>query len=297
MRRLLLVTALASSAFLLSGCAAPAPSVLPQDAAPGQIRDNSMSGGASTENILDQGAKSDVPGAPVPGQQIITTVTVTIVVDSPVTSADQAAVIATQYGGVVADRNETQPNARQGGSAQLTLRIPSDKLDSALEQLKQLGDVKQTAINSTDVTSQSQDLDARITALKASVDRLLELLSKATDTTDLITIESALSQRQADLESMESQKRYLDDQVQLSTVMVNLYAELDTPPDAPVNFWTGVVAGWNGLVGFVKVALVVIGVLLPWLIALGVIAVITIAWVKLALRRSRNKKAKSTTTT
>lgn len=256
-----------------------------------------MSGGASTENILDQGAKSDVPGAPVPGQQIITTVTVTIVVDSPVTSADQAAVIATQYGGVVADRNETQPNARQGGSAQLTLRIPSDKLDSALEQLKQLGDVKQTAINSTDVTSQSQDLDARITALKASVDRLLELLSKATDTTDLITIESALSQRQADLESMESQKRYLDDQVQLSTVMVNLYAELDTPPDAPVNFWTGVVAGWNGLVGFVKVALVVIGVLLPWLIALGVIAVITIAWVKLALRRSRNKKAKSTTTT
>lgn len=258
--------------------------------------DRSAEGGIQTMPVApgtdlafgDQVVGSDLV---VKGPQIITTVQVTVTVDKPISSADEAAKIVERAGGTVADRTERAPSENDPGSAQLTLRIPSEKLSTTLDELKALGVPRDTAINSTDVTAQSQDLDARITALQTSVDRLLDLMSKATSTQDLITIESALSERQANLESLESQKRSLDDQVQLSTVSLYLVSEKDTPADAPDNFWTGLVAGWDAFVGFIGVTLVVIGVLIPWIIAAGVIAAIMLVWVKLAKQHKARKAA------
>ena len=113
-----------------------------------------------------------------------------------------------------------------------------------------LGEVQEVSLNATDVTMQSQDLDARITALSASVDRLVALLATATDTDNLIQLETAISDRQGELESLKSQKRYLDDQVSLSTVTLNLVSEQVVPDAEPATFIDGVIAGWNGFVAF-----------------------------------------------
>lgn len=217
--------------------------------------------------------------------RIITTVQVTVTVDRPIEAADEAARIVDRAGGTVASRSERAASENEAGSAQLILRIPSAKLSATLEQLKDLGVTRDTSIDSTDVTAQSDDLDARIAALRTSVDRLLDLMSEADSTDALIKIESALSERQAELEGLESQKRYLDDQVQLSTVSLSLVSEKDAPAETPDTFWTGLLAGWSSFVGFLSAALVVIGVLVPWIVAAAVVTAIVLLWVRLARRR------------
>ncbi|MEO7147755.1 MAG: DUF4349 domain-containing protein [Terrimesophilobacter sp.] len=279
MKRILVTAALILSVFTLAGC--------------------SLAGTSSSDTSTSGGAPESAPGvAPAPGiavdgavkdavvgPQIITTVQLTVTVDAPITAADEAARIVARVGGTVADRSERAASEREPGSAQLTLRIPSDKLTATLDDLKKLGVARDTSINSTDVTAQSQDLDARITALQTSVDRLLALMSKATTTADLITIESALSDRQANLESLQSQKRGLDDQVSLSTVTLYLISQQDTPKENPDTFWTGLVSGWNSFVGFLAGVLVVVGILIPWIAAAGIAAGIALLSIRSARRR------------
>ena len=163
------------------------------------------------------------------------------------------------------------------------LRIPSTRLDAALAQLKKLGRVESVSLSTQDVTGQSQDLDARITALTTSVDRLVELMSRATTTADLISIESALSDRQASLESLQAQKRGLDDQVELATLTVEFGTVATAPVRAPATFLSGLLAGWGAFVAFLSGALVVVGVVLPWLAFATVLAAISM----LVVRRHR----------
>ncbi len=219
-------------------------------------------------------------------RQVITTGWVTITVDKPVDAAAEAVRIVEQSGGRVDGRTETAPVNGNAGSATLILRIPSSTLTATLDKLRDLGAVQEVSLNSADVTMETQDLDARIKAMSASVDRLLALLSTATDTENLITLETAISDRQAQLESMESQRRYYADQVSLSTISVNLISEFTAPTPDPDNFFDGIAAGWASFVAFFAGLLVAFGVALPWLVFVGLITLIVVLIV-----RRRTKKA------
>ena len=170
------------------------------------------------------------------------------------------------------------------GSAQLALRIPSTKLAEALAQLKKLGRVENATLSTQDVTGVSQDLGARIAPLTTSVDRLVELMSRATTTADLISIETALSDRQAHLESLQAQKRGLDDRVDLATITVN-FVTLTSAPVRPGTFLSGLIAGWGSFVAFLSGALVVAGVALPWIAFAAVLTAIAVPVVR--RRRTR----------
>ena len=229
-----------------------------------------LTGGDSiaTDSTADATADSD--------REVIVTGYVTITVDKPVGAAADAVRMVEQSGGRVDGRAETAPVNGNDGSATLTIRVPSDTLTATLDKLRELGAVQEVSLNSADVTMETQDLDARITALSASVDRLLTLLSTAADTENLITLETAISDRQAQLESLESQRRYLADQVSLSTITLSLVSDFTAPTPEPDNFLDGISAGWASFVAFFAGLLVVFGVLLPWLVFLGIVALVVI---------------------
>jgi hypothetical protein len=220
-------------------------------------------------------------------RQVIKTGSMTITVAQPADAADETSRIVESAGGRVDSRTERAATDGNKGSANLTVRIPSAKLTTTMDQLGRLGTVEDVAISSDDVTGQSQDLDARITALRTSVDRLLALMSTATSTQDLITIESALSERQGDLESLEAQQRQLKDQVDLSSVTLNLNSVAKPRTHLPGNFLDGLVTGWNSIVAFFAGVLVVVGVLLPWLVVVG--AVVFGVFAVLRARRKRHR--------
>jgi hypothetical protein len=279
MRRILILpTALILTGLALTGCSAAksidvsggSPAVQP--AAP-MANDSAL-----TESATGTKTETD--------REVITTGYVTITVDDPMTTAADAIRITESVGGRVDGRSEYAPADGNKGSATLTLRLPADSLTATLDKLRELGTVQEVSLNSTDVTMETRDLDARITALKASVDRLLTLLESATETSALIELETAISDRQAQLESLESQRRYYTDQVSLSTVTLNLVSEYTAPPAIPHDFGSGIVAGWNAFIGFFAGLVVVFGVLLPWLVLAGIITTVIIVLVRARRRRA-----------
>jgi hypothetical protein len=275
-------TALVLATLALAGCSAGSSS---SDTSTIATAPEVASGTQFAEGgVASDATKSDVATA---DRQVITTGYVTITVDDPMGAADDAVRITEQAGGRVDGRSEYAPkDETDKGSATLTLRIPSADLTATLDKLRELGTVEEVSLNSNDVTMTTQDLDARITALSASVDRLLTLLATATDTDTLIKLETAISDRQGQLESLESERRYYADQVSLSTVTLNLVSTYDAPAAEPDTFFSGVVAGWTAFVAFFAGLLVALGVLLPWLVFAGIVTFVVI-WIV----RRRQKRA------
>lgn len=277
----MLVPIIILSTVLLGGCATAGSSVDPAPA-PG------MAG--PDRPVSDESGADSAGGGVVVGEsprQVIVTGYLTMTVDRPMEAAADVARIVEQAGGRIDARTETAPKGKDKGSAQLTVRIPTEQLTPTLELLKRLGEVERVDQTEDDVSAEAKDLDARITALRTSVDRLIALMADADSTADLISIEAALSERQSNLESLEAQKRSLDDQVEMSTFTVYLGSVVDAPIDEPDTFLSGLAAGWNALVGFVGFLLIAFGVLLPWLALVGVALLVI-----LLLVRRRGKTVK-----
>lgn len=280
------VVALAVAVLLLAGCSAQGAST----SGSGTSGSDSSGGvvGAPQPVSPDSAVKGGTTGEiKSSNRDVITTGSVSITVDDPIKSAQDAVMITEQAGGRIDSRTENPATPNQPASANLTLRVPSDELDRTLAELKKLGTVNFVSLNASDITQQTTDLDARITSLKTSVDRLLTLMQQATNTTDLIAIESALSARQSELEGLQSQRDYLSDQVDFSTITLDLYSTGTVAPGSPDNFWTGIVAGWNALVAALGGALIGIGFVLPWLLALGAVAAIVLLIVWLSTRKRK----------
>lgn len=222
------------------------------------------------------------------GRQVITTGDVQLTVSDPRAAADAVVTLVESAGGRVDARTEQAETDEQDAHAQLTVRIPSDDLTSTLDALDNVGDVVSVNLSAQDVTGDAQDLDARIKALQISVSRMEDLLSRAATNADLISAEGALSERQANLESLMSQRARLAEQVALSTLQIDLSAPGAVPAAAsPHGFWDGTVVGWRSLVAMLRVVVLVLGVLLPWL-ALGGLVTLGALAVRRAVRARRS---------
>ncbi|HEX7834745.1 MAG TPA: DUF4349 domain-containing protein [Pseudolysinimonas sp.] len=292
MRRTLIgSTVLLAAALALTGCSAPSGAGgadsgnYSQPDAP--MPDQGVSGGVAGG---DGGLATDEgTGTPTTDRQVIMTGNVTITTDDPIAASREAVRIVEAAGGRVDGRTEYAPTGGDKGSASLELRIPADKLTATLDKIEKLGRADEVTLSTSDVTVESQDLDARISALRASIERLDALIAKAKNIDDLITLEGAISDRQAQLESLEAQQRYLADQVSMSSVSLYLRSDAEAPKVVPGDFWSGLATGWDAFVAFWAGLLVVLGVLLPWLISLALIAAIII----LIVRRRRRPAAAS----
>jgi len=280
-------TAIASIVLLaglgLSGCSAMTSTETMSLPAEVQPQDGGVAADGSIQSYADT-TQAD-------REQIITGY-LTVTVDQPSDAAKDAIRIVEGANGRVDGRQEYAPANGDKGSSTLTLRIPAESLDATIEKLGLLGTVIEISTTADDVTSQVKDVDARVKSLQASVDRLTALLSTATDVDSLVSIEGELTQRQGDLESMLAQQRSLGDQVSLATITLSLISEEDAPPPpAPATFLTGLEAGWNAFVGFISGAVVVIGVLIPWLVFFGIVAAVVVVIVRWRKRREPRGEA------
>jgi hypothetical protein len=278
-------TAVLIASLSLTGCSA---------AGSGSSSHNLSAGGSQSDAVApnSSGSKSESGSASTADRSIVVTGTVTVTAEKPLEAADKAVSIVEAAGGRVDGRTEKAATDRDRGSATLVLRIPAAKLTPTLDALKKLGRADQVSIDATDVTTQTQDLAARIDALRASIARLLQLEASATDTTNLIAIETAISDRQGELESLEAQQRGLTDQISMSTITLDLRSDAAAPPVKPADFWAGLGAGWGSFVAFWAGALVVLGVLLPWLLFMGVATVVTLLIIRLVRRRAARRAAR-----
>ncbi len=290
-RRIGVIAGLIVAVAALSGCSSSSDSSSAADAGYGG---DAQQGAPAADGAA---ANESGGGEPATDRSIIITGAMYMTVDDPIASADRATGIVQNAGGRIDARSETAPDEHYGGSASLTMRIPSNRLDAVVDDLRKLGTVDQFSTDSYDVTTEVADLEAQISTLRASTDRIQALLIEAEDISDIITLENELARRQAELQSLEARQRGLDDQVSMSTIDLSLTTEpVVVVDDSPETFWDGLVSGWDGLVAFLSGALVILGVILPWAALGGLIFLSVTAVVRARKSRIARRTARSDTT-
>lgn len=113
-------------------------------------------------------------------------------------------------------------NTRSRRWAYMAIRIPSTELDHFIQSVESDGNVTNKSETTRDVTLQYSDLESRKKSLTIEQDRIWELLEKADTLESVIALEERLSEIRYELESMESQLKLYDNQVEYSTVHVNI---------------------------------------------------------------------------
>ncbi len=220
-------------------------------------------------------------------RDVVKTASMTIRVADVSEAADKAAVMVEDSDGRVDSRTEDAGSDRGLARISVVLRVPVAKLDGVVRELKTLGTVQTAETRSEDVTAQRVDLDARIKALQTSVDRLLGIMRDAKDPEALISAENALSQRQADLDSLRAQREALGDRIEYSTVDVTFVAETvgGPSPKEYQGFVGQMERGWDAMVSVAGNLVLLFGLLIPWLGVLVVAGAIGYGLVRLVRAR------------
>jgi len=119
---------------------------------------------------------------------------------------------------------------REDKSAYLRLRVPSSRLNEALDSLGRVGKVTGRSLSQDDVTAQSVDLEARVASFRAARDKLRELLDRAASVADAVAAQGELARVQAELDSLEAQLKTIQTSVALSEITVTLNRRLVLGP-------------------------------------------------------------------
>ena len=180
-------------------------------------------------------------------------------------------------------------------SADFTVRVPVDVFTQVKGELSSIGNVIGLSTNAENVTMQYTDTESRLNAYKTEEGRLLELLETAANTSDIIVIEQRLSEVRYEIDTLTSQLKNLQNQVDYSTVQICIQEveELTEQVKTQRTYWQKIGDGFvdtlQGIGVFFKELFRIVLSALPLLI---LIAIIVIA-VLLIIKASKTKKYNS----
>jgi uncharacterized tellurite resistance protein B-like protein len=161
---------------------------------------------------------------------------------------------------------------------QMSLRVPAARFEATMDALAAMAQrVDARNESAQDVTAQYVDLQAQLEQLQAARQRLLEIMKSAANANDLLQAESLLTQREAEIASIQGRMKYLAQTAQLSGIQLTLNPSVLSQPIQP--------SGWNpaetarlalgSLVGrlqaFVDWLITFSIATLPWLLAAGLL--------------------------
>ncbi len=171
-------------------------------------------------------------------------------------------------------------------SAQITYRIPVDRWEQALDDLRTLGGLTSKVVNeqtnAIEVTSQIVDLDARIANLRASETALQAIAAQANKVSDVLEVQARLTETRGQIESLDAQRKDLNDRA--------AYSELSVDFNVPVVAVTAATSGWDPAAivdsalatsvsvvqGVATAAIWFVIVWLPILVVLGLISLVVV---------------------
>ena len=183
-------------------------------------------------------------------------------------------------------------------NADMSIRIPKDKLDAFLDTLSSITNVVSRSESVEDITLTYVDLKSHKEALEVEQTRLLELLEKAESIEDIIAIEERLSNVRYHIGSMESQLRTYDNKVDYSTVYLNINEVRELTPVTEETAWERITFGFvnsmeNIAEGFAEFGIRFM-INIPYIIIWTVAIVLIILLARLSVRKKKvNKKVSS----
>ena len=276
--RALLATAAAAALLVLTGCSSSSDGGGGSSASSDmEVAAGDSGSGGDVASVVDTGETGET-GGQVEQQKVISTGNVQLRSDDVGQAVFDIHKVVDEYAGTIAeDHTETDKDGAPLRS-RMVLRIPTADFDHAMTELEKVATLVSSKRQSADVTTQVLDVDARVEAQQRSIDRIQVLFDHATSIKDIVSIESELSRRQADLESMQAQQRYLADQTAQSTITVAVERTPTKTKPKPerhdaAGFLAGLSGGWGALKSFLVGVATVAGALLPWVLLALLLAI------------------------
>ena len=185
---------------------------------------------------------------------------------------------------------------QEGKEAYLRLRVPADRLDQALDRIRDLAmEVRRENISGEDVTDEYVDLQSRLRHLEATGERLLTFMEEAEDTEAALSVYDRLQNIQAQIEQTRGRMQYLEQSAAMATITLNITpSELAQPIE---------VGGWHPegtlrdafeslirVLQFMVDALIVIVVLIVPILAFIALPLVGLFFLIRALVRRRRRR-------
>ncbi len=155
-------------------------------------------------------------------------------------------------------------------SADLSIKVPQLQLNDVVAAIAQLGEMTDKVISTEDVSEEYYDAQARLKALKAKEERLLGLINKAANVSEIVSIESELGKTRSDIEVLAGRLKYLSNATTYSQVRINLREGVPGVIKAPQGTLgkagQALLSSLNALIMFASQTVVFLFVILPWLL-------------------------------
>lgn len=224
---------------------------------------------------------------------VIRTATITLAVENTVEATTSVRNLATTKGGFVFSSNTYVD--RGYDYAQLTIRIPSDRFDDTISELRSAGwvtEVIREESGSQDVSAEYVDNESRLAALKKTQSRYMELLADAKTIDEILRLESELTNIRTQIESIQGRQNYLAEMTSYSTISVNLRPAEDTVTPDPVedddSLWAIMERAWEratGALAGVAEAIIIIAIFAAFFAPIGFIFWLIYRYIRRRLRR------------
>ena len=245
----------------------------------------------------------NVEAAPVE-RMVIKNAELAIITVDPAVSMEEIGAMAESMGGFVVSSNlyqRTLGNGAKVPQANITIRVPVERLDEAMEQIKSdVVEVESENTSGQDVTQEYTDLQSQLRNLEAAEAQLMEIMEGATKTEDVLSIYNELVYKREQIEIIKGRMQYFEQAAALSKIDVSITADEAVQPIQ--------VGGWQPS-GVAKEAIEALIQTLQFLVNAGIWFVLCVLPVglliglplyfvgSLALRaRKRRKALKSTDT-
>ena len=251
-----------------------------------------MTSGETEAGIYDNAQTSGTPQNE--NRKWIVTVNISAETEDMDTLLSQLETQIGAMGGYVENQNVYNGSAYSGHrryrNADLTIRIPADRVDEFVSQVDGISNVVSSSQNRVDVTLSYADTESRLNALRAEEARLLELMAQAENLSELLEIEGRLTDVRYQLESAASRLKLYDNQVDYATIYLNISEVQEYTPVQERTVWQrisdGFVRSLKGLGNIFVELFVFLLAASPYLAVLAGILVLIVFLVK----KRRNKK-------
>ena len=235
-------------------------------------------------------------------RKIIRTATLELEVEAVGAAVQEVESIAVAAGGFVSRSSvfiEEPPELggegdvapRRTQTATVTIRVPAEVYGSVMSQLRGIAEeVKSEISEASEVTEEFTDLQARLRNLEATEAGYLELLTKAEEIPDILTVQDRINSVRLEIEQVQGRINLLDSLTDLATITVQLTLPL-VPVEEPgggqgwaAEAWDTAWEGSQDAVVALGTVAIVGGVVLAWLAIPALVALA--AWRLFGPRRS-----------
>ncbi len=238
MKKKILLIALISM-LMLSACSGPSrnTTAIPTEApavpgyAPIEEESGTKDGNSTAYDAAGQQAQVE--------RVVLKSAEITISVAKPHDSMKEISEMASRLGGFVVSsytwKEEDYSSGRSYDKATITIRVPADKLDSTLAEIRAMSangaeGVISESQSGQDVTSDYIDSESRLRNLKAAEEQLMKLMENTTDLENTMEVFRELTNIREQIEVLQGHINYLKESSELASIAVTLVAEASLQP-------------------------------------------------------------------